>query len=41
MRNLLVVLGVVITINSALTHIPSISHAQAENPGYAKWGDSQ
>jgi Protein of unknown function (DUF3889) len=38
MRNLLVVLGVVITINSALTHIPSIAHTQEENPAYAKWG---
>ena len=41
MRNLLVVLGVVITINSALTHIPSIAHTQEEIPAYAKWGDSQ
>ena len=38
MRNLLVVLGVVITINSALTHIPSIAHTQEEIPAYAKWG---
>ena len=38
MRNLLVVLGVVITINSALTHIPSISYTQEEIPAYAKWG---
>ena len=38
MRNLLVILGVVITINSALTHIPSIAHTQEEIPAYAKWG---
>ncbi len=38
MRNLLVVLGVVITINSALTHIPSIAYTQEEIPAYAKWG---
>ena len=38
MRNLFVVLGVVITINSALTHIPSIAHTQEEIPAYAKWG---
>lgn len=38
MRNLFVVLGVVITINSALTHFPSIALTQEEIPAYAKWG---
>lgn len=31
-------LGIIITVNSALTHIPPTALAQQEIPAYAKWG---
>ncbi len=38
MRKTLIALGVFITVNSALTHIPTLAHTQQEIPAYAKWG---
>jgi hypothetical protein len=38
MRNTFIALGIFITVNSALTHIPTIAHVQPEIPAYAKWG---
>ncbi|MER2088351.1 DUF3889 domain-containing protein [Sporosarcina sp. JAI121] len=37
MRKSFIALGIFIAINSALTHIPPIAHAQQEIPSYAKW----
>ncbi|MGB2993786.1 MAG: DUF3889 domain-containing protein [Paenisporosarcina sp.] len=38
MRKTFIALGVLITANSTLTHIPAIAHTQQEIPAYAKWG---
>ena len=38
MRKTFIALGVLITANSTLTHIPTIAHSQQEIPAYAKWG---
>lgn len=38
MRKTFIALGVLITANSTLTHIPTIAHTQQEIPAYAKWG---
>jgi hypothetical protein len=38
MRKTSIALGILITVNPATTHIPSIAHAQQEIPAYAKWG---
>lgn len=38
MRKTFIALGVMISAHSAPTHIPTIAHAQQEDPAYAKWG---
>lgn len=38
MRKTFIALGIFITVNPTLTHIPTIAHAQQEIPDYAKWG---
>lgn len=38
MRKTFIALGLFMTANSTLTHIPSITHAEGEIPAYAKWG---
>jgi len=38
MRKTFIALGIIMIVNSALTHVPTITHAQPETPSYAKWG---
>ncbi len=38
MRKIIIALGVLTTVNSAPTHIPTVTHSQPEIPSYAKWG---
>ncbi|WP_432360960.1 YqzG/YhdC family protein [Sporosarcina sp. UB5] len=38
MRNLLIALGVLMTVHAALPYTPSITSAQVQEPAYAKWG---
>ncbi|MGE6488609.1 YqzG/YhdC family protein [Paenisporosarcina sp. NPDC076898] len=38
MRKTFIALGLIMTSNATLTHIPSIAHAEGEIPAYAKWG---
>jgi hypothetical protein len=38
MRKIFIVLGVLIAVNAAPTHVSTIALAQQEVPAYAKWG---
>ena len=38
MRKTFIALGIFLTVNTVLTHIPSTVQAQQEIPSYAKWG---
>ena len=39
MRKTFIALGILITVYSAPTFIPTSTHAQPEFPSYAKWGE--
>lgn len=38
MRKIFIALGTFMTMSSASTHTPTITHAQQDLPAYAKWG---